>query len=474
MSPFVMIIFGITGDLAHYKLIPALFSLFKEGQLPDDFFVFGFARRLLSDQDIRAYFDNLIHDERWNEFSSHLFYQQGEFQEEEGYNSLITRLEKIDEQMGACVTRLFYLATPPVNYETILENLHETKLSEGCGQGSNKWTKIIIEKPFGRDLTTARELDEKLATIFEEKQIFRVDHYLGKDTVQNMIAFRFANSIFEPVWNNEYIDHIQVTVSEKNGIAKRGKFFDGVGNLRDVAQNHLLQLIAAVTMEQPKSFMKEDVRDARANAIKSLQRITPSEVGKNVVRGQYATYKNEGDITPDSKTETYVAMKFFMNAPRFVGVPIYARAGKKMKKDLVEISLVFKQTCHILFKEYGCPEIGNVLTIRIQPDEGISMKVIAKKPGTKVALSEVNMKFSYDSDFGVKGTDAYQKLLLDIFASDQTLFNRSDELSSSWEFMTDILEGWEKYQPELYLYGDGSMGPDAANELIERDGRKWL
>ncbi len=474
MSPFVMVIFGVTGDLAHYKLIPALFSLFKEGLLPSDFFVFGFARRKLRDENLRVHFDNLVQDAKWEEFSRHLYYQQGDFQNQEGYLSLIKRLEKIDEQMGACVTRLFYLATPPSNYEPILEHLHTTKLSEGCGQGSNKWTKIIIEKPFGRDLETARQLDAKLDTIFDEKQIFRVDHYLGKDTVQNMIAFRFANSIFEPVWNKEYVDHIQVTVSEKNGITKRGKFFDGVGNLRDVAQNHLLQLIAAVTMEQPKSFMKEDVRDARANAIKSLQKITPSEVEKNVVRGQYASYKNEEDIAPDSQTETYVAMKFFLNTPRFKGVPIYARAGKKMKKDVVEISLVFRQTCHILFKEYGCPEIGNVLTIRIQPDEGISMRVIAKKPGTRVALGEVNMKFSYDSDFGVKGTDAYQKLLLDIFASDQTLFNRSDELSSSWEFMTDILEGWEKFQPELYVYEDGSMGPDGANELIERDGRKWL
>lgn len=474
MTPFVMTIFGATGDLAHYKLLPALFSLFKENLLPEDFFVFGFARREISDEEFRSLYGNLKEDNYWNEFSKHLFYQQGDFQNDSGYKELIKKLEKIDEQMGACITRLFYLATPPANYEIILSHLQSTRLSEGCGQGSSKWTKIIIEKPFGRNLNTAKELDAKLATIFEEKQIFRVDHYLGKDTVQNMIAFRFANSIFEPVWNKEFVDHIQVTMSEKNGIAKRGKFFDGVGNLRDVAQNHLLQLVAAVTMEQPKSFTKEGVRDARAEAIGSLRKISQTDIEQSIIRGQYASYKNEDDIAENSMTETFVAMKFFLNTPRFEGVPIYARAGKKMKKDLVEISLVFRQTCHILFKEYGCPEVGNVLTIRIQPDEGISMRVITKKPGTKVALGEVNMKFSYDGEFGVRGTDAYQKLLLDIFASDQTLFNRSDELSSSWEFITEILEGWEKLNPTLYTYDDGSMGPAAANELIERDGRKWL
>jgi glucose-6-phosphate 1-dehydrogenase len=473
-SAFVMVIFGATGDLAYHKLLPALLSLYKKKLLPDEFFIFGFARRDLTDTQFREHFDNLVSDPAWPAFAAHLFYQQGTFAEDGGYETLITKLAALDEKMGACITRLFYLATPPSNYEIILQKLQSTKLSEGCGQGSNKWTHIIIEKPFGNDLQTARHLDATLAEIFEERQIFRVDHYLGKDTVQNMLAFRFANGIFEPVWNSQHIDHIQVRISEKGGIDKRGKFYDGVGNLRDVAQNHLLQLVAAVTMEQPVSFTKEAVRDARAAAIGAIECINPEKVAEEVVRGQYASYKMEKDVSPDSMTETFVAMKFFMNTPRLAGVPIYVRAGKKMAESYVEISIIFRQTCHILFKEYGCPEIGNVITIRIQPNEGISMRFIAKKPGPKLALETVKMDFSYEESFGDHGLEAYEKILLDIFSGDQMLFNRSDELQSSWQFISTILTGWQEYNPPLYMYPDNSHGPEAADALIEKDGRKWL
>lgn len=473
-SSFVLVIFGATGDLTNVKLMPALFSLFKEGALPENFYIFGFSRREISNKEFHDLFPGLTFDPQWTRFSEHLKYQQGEFENEKGYRELISKLATIDENMGACITRLFYLATPPDNYEVILDNLKATKLAEGCGQGSNKWTRIILEKPFGRDLETAAHLDQKLATIFEERQIFRVDHYLGKENVQNMLAFRFANGIFEPVWNNKYIDHIQVTISEKNGIGTRGKFYDGVGNLRDVAQNHLLQLVAAVTMEQPKSFMKEDVRDARAHAIQAIECIEPDSVSKDVVRGQYKSYLTENNVSPSSQTETFVAMKFFMNSERMKGIPIYARAGKKMGKDVVEISIVFIQTCHILFKEYGCPEIGNVITIRIQPNEGISMRFITKKPGTKLALEPVEMKFVYQDHFGKKGIDAYEKVLLDIMSGEQMLFNRTDELMSSWEFITNILAGWKKTNPPLHTYEDGSSGPKEAQELIEKDGRHWL
>ncbi|HVZ58157.1 MAG TPA: glucose-6-phosphate dehydrogenase [Patescibacteria group bacterium] len=473
-SPFVLVIFGATGDLTSVKLMPALFKLFKQGLLPQDFYIFGFSRREILDKEFHALFTKYATDPLWVDFSQHVRYQQGTFENPKGYHELIKKLEEIDQKIGACITRLFYLATPPDNYEVILDNLNSTKLAEGCGQGSNKWTRIAIEKPFGKDLETAQHLDQKLAEIFEERQIFRVDHYLGKENVQNMIAFRFANSIFEPVWNNKFIDHIQVTLSEKNGIGTRGKFYDGVGNLRDVAQNHLLQLLAAVTMEQPHSFMKEDVRDARASAIESIVCIEPSQVAERVVRGQYESYHNEKNVDPHSQTETFIAMKFFMNSERMKGVPIYARAGKKMEKDHVEIAIVFTQTCHILFKEYGCPEIGNVLKIRIQPDEGMSMRFIAKKPGSKLALEPVEMKFSYQEHFGGKGTDAYERILVDIFAGEQMLFNRTDELMSSWEFITNILQGWEKAEPQVFSYADGSWGPKEAQELIEKDGRHWL
>ncbi len=314
----------------------------------------------------------------------------------------------------------------------------------------------------------------KLSEIFEEKQIFRVDHYLGKETLQNMLAFRFANGVFEPVWNKNFIDHIQIIWAEEQGIKERGNFFDGVGLLRDVGQNHLMQLITAVAMESPKSFSKEGVRDARAEVIKKIRCVEPNEVSENVVRGQYENYRLEKNVAKNSNTETFVAMKMFVDTDRMANIPFYVRMGKKMPKNLVEISIVFIQTCHILFKEYGCPEIGNVLVFRIQPDEGINLRVIAKKPGAKLSLGTVNMNFSYEDQFKTNGADAYEKVLLDIFAGDQMLFNRSDELESSWEFITKILNGWKNHESEVISYESGTWGPKEADLLIEKDGRKWI
>lgn len=504
MSPFVFVLFGATGDLAINKLYPALFSLFKKGALGQTFHLVGFARRELSDESFRDFVREALAAKNITEvddFLQNMYYQQGLFDEVDGYTQLIKKLNAFDTAVGACVTRIFYLATPPDNYHAILQHLESTKLSEGCGpyfanpdligakasssaqgfgrtqskgkQGS-EFTRLAIEKPFGKDLETAKSLDKKLSEIFEEKQIYRVDHYLGKETVQNMLAFRFANGIFDPVWKREHIDHVQITFAEKKGIGKRGKFFDGVGILRDVAQNHLLQLVAAVTMEQPKSFSREDVRDARVKAIQAIECISPENVSTQVVRGQYEEYHEERNVAAESVTETFVAMKFFVNTERFRGVPFYVRTGKKMPKDLVEISIIFTQTCHILFKEYGCPEIGNVLTIRIQPDEGIRLRVIAKIPGTKLALGTVDMKFTYQEDFGNTGADAYEKVLEDILHGDQMLFNRSDELESSWQFITNILKGWELHGSKLFYYKDSEWGPQEAQELIEKDGRKWL
>ncbi len=470
MTPFILVIFGATGDLAQHKLIPALFALFKTNHLPKDFYIIGFSRREFKDEQFHKYFKAQLEDPKWSEFASHLFYQSASFEEKNGYENLNKKLLSIDEKIGACIARFFYLATPPDHYETILEKLVETKLSEGCGHDKGNWTRLIIEKPFGKDLDTAKSLDKKLAEIFEEKQIFRVDHYLGKETVQNMLAFRFANGIFEPVWKKEYIDHVQITFAQDEGVGTRGKFFDGIGILRDIAQNHLLQLLAAVAMESPKSFTKEDLRDARAEVIKNVQ----AAEGKSIVRGQYRGYKNEKDVEKDSDTETFVAMKMFVNTKRFSGVPFYVRAGKKLKKEVVEISVVFIQTCHILFKEYGCPEIGNVITFRIQPNEGISLRFIAKTPGAKLGLESVDMKFNYKEGFGTSGLEAYERVLLDIFAGDQTLFNRSDELESSWKFITQILDKWEQNKSDLLTYEQGSLGPNQANTLIEEDSRKWL
>ena len=473
-SPFALVIFGATGDLAYNKLLPALFTLFKQKQLPEDFFIFGFARRDLALSQFAGLFDQFTQDKEWKNFTKHLYYQRGLFDEKKGYEALVKKLEDLDTAMGACITRIFYLATPPQNYDVILDNLYSAKLSEGCGQGSKQWTRIAIEKPFGKDLKTAKALDKKLSDIFEERQIFRVDHYLGKETVQNMLVFRFANGIFDPTWNNEYIDNVQITLAEKKGITNRGKFFDGVGELMDMGQSHLMQLIAGVAMDMPLNFSKEGVRDARAKALATIKIIQPQDVEKYVVRGQYEGYTSEKDVDPHSQTETFVAMKFFVDTPRFSGVPFYVRSGKNMSENVIEISLVFKQTCHILFKEIGCPEEGNILKIRIQPNEGISIQIIAKVPGPALQLGTANMHFSYAEEYGTSGIDAYEKILMDIFTGDQMLFNRSDELESSWLFIEKILKGWENSHAKAYLYKSGSWGPAQATTLIEKDGRKWV
>lgn len=463
----IVIIFGATGDLATNKLIPALRSLYKDKSLPEKFYVLGVSRREMTDEEYRkTVLESASSSD--DDFTQNFHYQQLDFDNKEGYQQITDKLKGFDEEVGACVTRFFYLATPPTHYETILDNIVASGLHESCGPESEKLTKIVIEKPFGKDLETARALDKKLAQTFSEEQIFRVDHYLGKETVQNILAFRFANGIFEPIWNKDYIDHVQITWAEEEGVRTRGAFFDGVGILRDVGQNHLMQLLAAVGMEQPSAFSKEGLRDARAAVIKNTK-ISPEEP---VVVGQYKGYRSEKNVNPASLTDTFIAMKLYVATSRFSGIPFYLRAGKKMEKDEVKISVVFRQTCHILFKEYGCPEIGNVLTIRIQPDEGISLRIIAKKPGAKLALQTVDMKFSYKDSFETKGLEAYEKILLDIFSADQTLFNRSDELESSWSLITEILAKVGDSSPRIY--DEGSWGPKEADELIEKDGKKWL
>jgi len=467
-NPFVLVIFGATGDLAHTRLIPGLLSLYNKKMLPDEFYILGFSRREYSEGEFKKSFEELEEKEEWDSFSKHIMYLRGTFEEEKGYQDLIEKLNSIDEKMGTCLTRFFYLATPPKNYSEILDNMVSTKLSDSCGHEGHSPTKVIIEKPFGKDFQHSKALEEKLSGSFAEEQIFRVDHYLGKETVQNILAFRFANSIFEPVWNNKFIDHVQITWAEKEGIGNRGSFFDGVGILRDVVQNHIMQLISAVVMEQPKSFTKEDVREERAKVTGAVK-LSDSRA----VRGQYEGYLNDANVMPASQTETYTAMKLLVETERFSGVPFYIRAGKNMQRDDISISVVFIQTCHILFKEYGCPEVGNVLTFRIQPNEGISLRVIAKRPGPTLSLGTVGMRFDYKNDFGTVGLDAYEKVLLDIFSGDQTLFTRSDEIQNSWSLLDSVLKEWQN-DKNLPVYKGESWGPKEGIELIEKDNRRWL
>lgn len=420
----------------------------------------------MTSSQFREQYPSLTH-----EFSKNISYVVGKFEDLGAYQRIKQNLEDYDKKVGVA-NRMLYLATPPQHYETILDGIIKSGLTKSSSLHS--WTKVLIEKPFGKDLLDAKRLDQKLGKFLSEDQIYRVDHYLGKETVQNIIAFRFANGIFEPVWNNNYLDHVQITLAEKESIGTRGNFYDGVGALRDITQNHLMQLIAMVAMEQPFSFSADGVRAARAKAIEAIKPIDPNEVEQYVVRGQYQGYVQEKNVSPSSKTETFVALKLFVDTPRFKGIPFYVRTGKHLLRNCVEISLVFKQVCHILFKEVGCPEEGNVLTIRIQPEEGIKVRFIAKEPGPIMKLTPINMDFTYKEAFKTKEIDAYQRILQDAFLGDQMLFNRSDELVSSWAFITRILTGWSKGRGMLYSYTEDTWGPEAADKLIRKDGRKWI
>lgn len=488
VAPFTLVIFGATGDLTQRKLIPSLFKLFREGFLPQTFSIIGFSRRNLNqDEFVDILFDGLPKKyrdlEEWRQFTKHISYCTGDFGDFAAYSRLSEQLAAFDKKHERATNSVLYLATPPDYYETIIDNLYKAGL--GGARSKQTWTRILIEKPFGTDLAGAQNLDNKLSNLFGEDQIYRIDHYLGKETVQNIIAFRFANGIYDPVWNRDYIDHVQITLFESSGIGTRGNLYDGLGALRDVTQNHLMQLIAMTAMEQPKSFDSQGVREARCDAISKIRLINPDDVGKYTVRGQYTSgivsgrevsgYRREHNVLPGSDTETYVAMKLFVDSPRFRNVPFYVRAGKRLNRDVVEISLVFKQVCHVLFREVGCPEEGNILTLRIQPEEGISTRFIAKEPGHKMKLTSIDMDFSYAEVFSrFENVDAYERVLQDAFLGDQMLFNRSDELLYSWGLISRVWEGWERYKVPRHLYKAGTWGPKAADRLIEKDGRKWI
>lgn len=497
-SPFAMIIFGATGDLTQRKLVPALFHLFRKGVLPQEFFIVGFSRREYNHQAFKEFLKDSLKkydtqeafsEEEWLKFSGKIFYQKGDLESVGGYQALIELLKGFDGKLAACVPRFFYLATPPDKCGVILDFLHQTQLAEGCGQGSDKWTKVLVEKPFGRSLEEAKNLDAKLVRIFKEEQIFRIDHYLGKETVQNIVSLRYGNILFEPIWNRQFIDHIQITVAETVGIEARGNFYEGVGALRDMAQSHLLELLAAVAMGEPQTFDAEGIRSARARVIESINCIEPKDAAKLTVRGQYGqgrvtqngktfpvpAYREEERVSPTSNTETYVAIKLTLDDKRWQDMPFYLRTGKRLDRKATEISVVFKEPQMKLFVQHKAvsQSITNVLTFRIDPSEGIILTLNAKKPGLGKMMEQKLMSFTYDGND--KLVNPYERLLLDAMRGDQMLFTRTDEVLSSWEFVSKIAEGWW-YQgtPRFPNYQAGSWGPDAAQELIEQDGRRWL
>ncbi|MEZ4730626.1 MAG: glucose-6-phosphate dehydrogenase [Caldilineaceae bacterium] len=502
-EPVLIVVFGASGDLAKRKLIPAVYHLAAQGLLPAGFTLLGYARTSYSDEDFRALVGNGLREHMksehntagmdealWADFSQHLFYQSGQYDERASFDALAERLRLLQREHNT-PNVLFYLATPPDVFEPITELLHETGMATAQTGG---WTRLIVEKPFGRDLKSAEALNEHLLRRFHEDQIYRIDHYLGKETVQNILVFRFGNGIFEPIWNRNYIDHVQITVAESLGVGDRGGYYDQSGAIRDMMQNHVMQLVALTAMEPPVAFDGKAVRDQKVNVMHSIRRLDPNGVRDSVVRAQYEAglvngaatrgYLETKGIAPHSTTDTYVAWKLEIDNWRWKGVPFYLRTGKAMPTKLSEINIIFRKPPLLLFEkiydQFHLP--SNVLTMRIQPDESIVLSFDAKRPGPLVEVDPVEMSFTYSASFGQKPADAYERLLLDALLGDSTLFIRRDEIEVAWDRVTNILAGWEAEdgaarqagrRVRLPQYPAGTWGPPEADRLLARDGRYW-
>jgi glucose-6-phosphate 1-dehydrogenase len=484
-EPSCLVIFGASGDLTQRKLIPGLYMLAHEGLLPQGQTIVGFARQDLTDEQFRASMRKAcdehartrpIDDAVWESFARGLFYVPGEFTDPGAYTRLKARLEEFDRARGTAGRRIYYLAVPPQFFANIAELLGKEDMVCDPEKGG-PYTRVIIEKPFGHDLASARELNRVAVTTFRERQVFRIDHYLGKETVQNLLVLRFANGIFEPFWNRQYIDHVQFTVAESIGVEKRGNYFESAGIARDIIQNHMLQLVSLVAMEPPVAFEADAVRDEKVKVLRALRPIAEA------VRGQYAegsvmgehadAYREEENVDPKSNVETYAAVKVFVDNWRWADVPFYVRAGKRLPKRVTDISIHFRPAPYPLFSRLGLRMQPNVLAIRIQPDEGISLKFDSKLPGPTVRTAPVTMEFRYATSFGAEPPEAYERLLLETMLGDATLFARRDEIETAWSWLDPLLQRWAKDPAPPPFYEAGTWGPEEANVLIEKDGRKW-
>src|SRR6266571_1726768 len=487
-DPSIMVIFGPTGDLSSKKLLPAIYNLAKQRLLPAGFAVMGAAIDDMSDDAFRKHAAEAITQHSRTQpidqtvlhaFLSEAFYQKVDFSKRDDFKALQRRLDELDSSRHTGGNRVYYCATPPPTYETIVEQLKAAGLVH-----SPSFDRIVVEKPFGSDLKSARELNRILQHVFHEDSVYRIDHYLGKETVQNILAFRFANSIFEPIWNSNLIDSVQITAAEEIGVEMRGAYYDKAGALRDIVQNHALQLLALTAMEPPIAFEANTVRDEKVKVLRAIRPIAEDEVAHATVRGQYARgwvlgehvpgYREEHNVAPGSLTETFVALRLYVDNWRWANVPFYIRVGKRMPKRMTEIRVSFKRPPHLTFGRQAAQELDpNSITLRIQPEEGISLRFAAKVPSAGVRLRSVNMDFLYSSSFLVETPEAYERLLLDCMIGDPTLFTRADEVETAWKLIDPIEAAWRDGRPPLQMYPAGTWGPAAAGKLLEADGREW-
>ncbi|GIK09349.1 MAG: glucose-6-phosphate 1-dehydrogenase [Anaerolineaceae bacterium] len=477
-NPISIIIFGASGDLTQRKLIPSLFNLFRKRKTPKKLNIIGFANSPFTDETFRQHLlDGMKQfasfkytDEEWGLFSQDLYYQQGRYTDLADFKKLMERMPALE---SGAADRLFYMAVPPLLVPNIIDLLGLT----GHLQEDGGWRRVVMEKPFGSDLESARALNLQVHKALNENQIYRIDHYLGKETVQNILFTRFANTIFEPIWNRNYIDHVQITVAEKVGVEHRGGYYDSVGVLRDMFQNHLLQLTTLVAMEPPSSFNATALRNEKVKALTAIEPMTPAQVAANTVRAQYDGYRSEPDVKPDSVTPTYAALRLFVNNWRWQGVPFYLRSGKNLAEKLSQIVIRFKAPPLAMFpmppEQKTAP---NMLMLYIQPDEGIHLRFEAKAPDTVAETRSVDMEFHYAEAFGPTAIpEAYERLLLDALQGDAALFTRADETETAWKIMDPILQAWEAQgTPPLGTYAPNSWGPAEADALLARDGRQWI